>query len=153
MVRRQILLASVIVIALGVPCVARGADVDDLKTAFEQGVKALNAQDVDGFMALAHDQAVVFGAASPFPVDGKAAQRQTFQSAVNNRESTTFTPVNPQFRVIGDTGIAWGHAVITLKPKGGPLETQYVRYTLVYVKTDGKWLRAAGHVSWMPPGH
>jgi uncharacterized protein (TIGR02246 family) len=133
--------------------VALSADVDDLKATFEQGTKALNALDVDGFMALAHDQGVVFGAASPFPVDGKAAQRQVFQSAVNSRESQNFTPINPQFRVVGTTGIAWGHSVLTIKPKGGPLETHYVRYTLIYTKSDGKWLRVASHTSWMPAGN
>ena len=63
-----------------IPAVARGADVDDLKATYEQGVKALNALDVDGFMASAHDQGMTFGAASPFPVDGKVAQRQEASS-------------------------------------------------------------------------
>lgn len=153
MIRRHTSLAFALFAVLCVPTVARGADVDDLKAAFEQGTKALNALDLDGFMALAHDQSVTFGAASPFPIDGKAAQRQTLQNAMNGRESQTFTPINPQFRVIGTTGIVWGHGSLVIKPKGGPLETQYVRYTIVYAKTDGKWLRAATHLSWMPAGN
>jgi len=153
MIRRHTLLAFAIVAVLCAPTVARGADVDDLKAAFEEGRKALNALDVDGFMALAHDQGVTFGAASPFPVDGKAAQRQVLQNVVNNRESQNFTPINPQFRVIGTTGIAWGNASIAIKPKGGPLETNYMRYTIVYAKSDGKWLRVATHLSWMPAGN
>lgn len=153
MIRRHTLLAFAIFSVLCAPTVVRSADVDDVKAAFEQGVKAINALDVDGFMALAHDQSVTFGAASPFPTDGKAAQRQALQNAVNNRESQTFTPVNPQFRVIGTTGIAWGNASIAIKPKGGPLETHYLRYTIVFAKADGKWLRVATHLSWMPAGN
>jgi uncharacterized protein (TIGR02246 family) len=147
------LLAFALFAGLCAPTVVRGADVDDLKAAFEQGTKALNALDVDGFMALAHDQGVTFGAASPFPTDGKAAQRQALQGIVSSRESQTFTPINPQFRVIGTTGIVWGHGSIAIKPKGGPLDTNYVRYTIVYAKTDGKWLRVATHLSWMPAGN
>ncbi len=150
---RRTLLIFAIVTILFVPAIVRGADVDDLKAAFEQGVKALNALDVDGFMALSHDQSVTFGASSPFPVDGKAAQRQVTQNAVNNRESQTFTPINPQFRVIGTTGITWGNGSVAFKPKGGPLETHYVRYTIVFAKSDGKWLRVATHLSWMPAGN
>ena len=153
MIRRHMLLAFAIFAVLCAPTVVRGADVDDLKAAFEQGTKALNALDVDGFMALAHDQSVTVGASSPFPVDGKAAQRQVFQSAVNNRESQNFTPINPQFRVIGTTGITWGNGSVAIKPKGGPLETHYVRYTIIYAKSDGKWLRVASHISWMPAGN
>ena len=152
MIRRHTLLAFAIFSVLCTPTVVRSADVDDLKATYEQGLKALNALDVDGFMALAHDQGVTFGAASPFPVDGKAAQRQAVQSAVSSRESQTFTPINPQFRVIGMTGITWGNGSVAIKPKGGPLETHYVRYTIVYAKSDGKWLRVASHLSWMPAG-
>jgi ketosteroid isomerase-like protein len=153
MIRKYILLVSALFVVLCAPTIVRGADVDDLKAAFEQGVKAVNALDVDGFMALAHDQSVTFGASSPFPTDGKAAQRQAVQNNVNNRESQTFTPINPQFRVIGTTGIAWGNASIAIKPKGGPLDTNWVRYTIVYAKTDGKWLRVATHLSWVPAGN
>ena len=153
MIRKNAILAFAIFTVICAPAAVRGADVDDLKAAFEQGTKAINALDVDGFMALAHDQSVVFGAASPFPTDGKAAQRQIIQSVVNSRESQTFTPINPQFRVIGTTGIAWGNGSIVIKPKGGPLETHYVRYTIAYAKSDGKWLRVATHISWMPAGN
>lgn len=153
MIRRYALSAFAIFAVLWAPTVVHGADVDDLKAAFEQGVKAINALDVDGFMALAHDQSVTFGAASPFPTDGKAAQRQILQNAVSSRESQTFAPINPQFRVIGTTGIAWGNANIAIKPKGGPLATQYLRYTIVYAKSDGKWLRVATHLSWIPAGN
>jgi ketosteroid isomerase-like protein len=153
MIRKHMLLAFALFAVLCAPTVVCGADVDDLKATFEQGTKALNALDVDGFMASAHDQGVTFGAASPFPVDGKAAQRQILQSVISSRESQNFTPINPQFRVVGTTGIAWGHGSIVIKPKGGPLETQYVRYTIVYAKTDGKWLRVATHLSWMPAGN
>jgi ketosteroid isomerase-like protein len=153
MIRRHTLMAFAIFSVLCAPTVVRSADVDDVKATFEQGVKTLNALDVDGFMALEHDQGVRIGATSPFPVDGKAAQRQGLQHVINNRESQTFTPINPQFRVIGTTGIAWGNASLAIKPKDGPLETHYMRYTIVYAKSDGKWLRVASHLSWMPAGN
>jgi ketosteroid isomerase-like protein len=135
------------------PPITQGADVDDLKAVFEQGTKALSALDADGFMASAHEQSITFGAASPVPVDGKAAQQQVTQSVMSSRESQNFTPINPQFRVIGTTGMAWGHGRVAIKPKGGPLETNWVRYTIIYAKSDGKWLRVASHLSRLPSGN
>ncbi len=81
MTYKRTICALVLIVVVCVPATVRGADVDDLKAAFEQGLKALNALDVDGFMASAHDQSVTFGTSSPFPVDGKAAQQQVLQTS------------------------------------------------------------------------
>lgn len=153
MVYKRVLLILAIVAVLFTPSTARSADVDDLKAAFDQLTKALNARDLDAVMAGLHDQVVTFGASSPFPADGKAAARQTLQAVFANNESITVTPVNPQFRVTGNTGVAWGHVSLVTKPKDGPVATTYARYTFTYTKTDGKWLRVAQHISRIPSGN
>ena len=58
-----------------------------------------------------------------------------------------FTPLNPQFRVIGNIGVAWGHDKVELKPKDGPTQIYAGRYTFVYTKADGKWVRVVAHAS------
>jgi len=108
---------------------------------------ALNRRDLNAFVASAHDQVILFGQFPPFSVEGKEAYRQRYQTMFARHQSVTFTPLNPQFLVSGNLGVAWGHHRITLKPKDGPAETYAGRYTFVYTKADGKWLRVVAHAS------
>ena len=126
------------------------ADIDDLKGTFEQVVAAINRRDANAYSALWHEQIVAFPPFSPFPVDGKATLRQVAEANFANSESVSFTPVNPQCRVVGSTGIVWGHTALTVKPKDGPLRTMFARFTFVFTKSDGKWLETAVHVSQLP---
>ncbi len=102
----------------------------DLKTAFEQLVKALNSRDLNTLSALWHEQITTFQPNSPFPLDGPAMQRRVFQSLFDNAESIIAIPINPQFRVVGDIGMVWGHFTLMIKPKDGLLQTSFVRSTL-----------------------
>jgi ketosteroid isomerase-like protein len=128
-------------------------DMDDLKATFEQMIKALNTRDLEALLALSHEQSVSFGVTTPFAIDGKAASRQANQASFTNNESIMNTPINPQFRVIGSTGLCWGNMATAFKPKDGPLQTVYVRYLWTFVKENGKWLRVANHLSRMPSGN
>lgn len=129
------------------------SDLDTLRRTFDQLVDALNARDADAFATLLHEQVVFFGHTSPFPVDGQATVRQGLQVVFAQRESETMTPVNPQFRVSGETGIAWGNAAVSVKPKDGPLSTIFDRYTFTFVESKGRWLVAAAHFSLLPSGN
>jgi ketosteroid isomerase-like protein len=131
----------------------RGAEVDDLKATVEQLTAALNKRDLDAWSSIAHDQMVVFNAISPFPVDGKAAQRQVYQTIFNNTESLTSTLLNFQYRVIGETGIVWGHMMFAVKPKDGPMQVSYGRALGTYTKVEGKWRLVAVHLSAIPLGN
>jgi hypothetical protein len=51
------------------------------------------------------------------------------------------------------TGLAWGHAALSLKPKDGPLRTVFIRYTWTFAKTDGQWREVAVHSSLIPSGN
>ena len=68
-------LGWLVVSALLVSTPALAGDVDDLKAAFEKGVKGYNSRDVNIF-ATVHDQHVDFGAAIPFAILGKAQYQQ-----------------------------------------------------------------------------
>jgi ketosteroid isomerase-like protein len=86
-------------------------------------------------------------------VAGKAAYQQIWQTNFADNERFTLTPINFQYQVIGNTGVIWGHLAVALKPKGGPARTQFLRFTGTYVKSEGKWLTAATHVSLIPSGN
>ncbi|HXG19691.1 MAG TPA: nuclear transport factor 2 family protein [Methylomirabilota bacterium] len=148
---RQTLFTVAVVVVLVAPLVARSDDLTDLKAAFEQGSKAANARDLEAFAATWHDQVVSFGSRSPFPVDGKPALRQSFQTVFANHESFSFTPINPQYRVSSNLGVAWGNYMLALKPKDGPLATSFGRYAVTFVKSDGQWLQMVRHFSLLPP--
>ena len=108
-----------------------------------------NSQDENVF-ATVHDQHVDFGAGAPFAVVGKVPYQQNTKAFWGTTESATITPINPQFLVVGSTGIAWGYCSMALKPKDGPMGMHFVRYTFTYAKSGGKWLSVASHVSWIP---
>jgi ketosteroid isomerase-like protein len=129
------------------------SDVDSFKTAFERLVEALNSRDLETLTEGMHDGVTLFGAVAPSPIEGKEAARQVYQALFANTESATVALRQPQYRVTDTTGIAWGYATLTFKPKDGPLETRVVRYTETFTKQDGQWLRVAVHHSLIPSGN
>lgn len=152
MVYRRVLLTVTLGAVLVTAAAARGDDVADLKATFEQGIAALNKQDVNAFLALYHDDFTGFGALAPFLTEGKSALQATLQNVFSSRESTAVRPMNPQFHVIGSTGIVQTYLTNTFKPKDGPATTVFTRGTLTYVKADGKWRVVASHLSRIPSG-
>lgn len=141
-----------VVLVFFVSAPALAGDVDDVKATFDNAVKAYNSKD-EGFFNMVHDQGVVFSPSVPFAADGKAAYEQYTKGVWANMDSSTFVPVNPQFRVIGDMGLAWGHYAIALKPKDGGARSIYGRYTVVFAKSGGKWLAVTAHYSALPSGN
>jgi hypothetical protein len=53
-------------------------------------------------------------------INGAAALHQDFHGFFARHERRTLIPINPQYRVFGNTGVAWGHFALMLKPKEGP---------------------------------
>jgi ketosteroid isomerase-like protein len=129
------------------------ADIDELRATFEQMVAAICRGDAAAYSSFWHEQIVAFPPFSPFAVEGKATLRQVAEVNFANAESVSFAPVNPQCRVIGSTGIVWGHTALTIKPKDGPLRTLFARFTFIFAQTDGQWREVAVHVSQLPSGN
>jgi ketosteroid isomerase-like protein len=126
------------------------ADIYDLKATFEQVVAAICRRDAGAYSNFWHEQIVAFPPLSPFPVEGKSTLRQMAEANFAQNETVTFSPINPQCRVIGTTGIVWGHTALTRKPKDGPLTTLFARFSFIFAKTEGGWREVAVHVSQLP---
>ena len=124
--------------------------VDELRTTAELVISTLNRKDLDTWATLVHEQAVGFYAFSPFAVEGKTALRENFQALLSTMETLTITPLNFQYRVVGDTGYTWGHVVVAFKPKDGPLRVSWAREIMTYAKVGEKWQMVAVHVSAIP---
>ncbi len=146
------ILGWLVVLALLVSTPVFAGDVEDLEAIFEKGVKAYNSKD-EAFFTLLDDRGVVFSPSVPFAAEGKTAYEQYTRGVWTSMDSSTFTAVNPQFRVIGSTGLAWGHYAIALKPKDGGARSIFGRYTVVYNKSGGKWLAVNAHYSALPSGN
>lgn len=141
MVYRRIGLVVVLVVLLFAPSAVYSDDVNDLKASFEQTITAYNARDLAALVAGQHDHLMYFGPFASSSLKGKDAVWQAFQTLFATYESITFTPFDPQFRVNGTTGVAWGFADVRLKPKNGPMATAFFHYNWTYTKSDDRWLR------------
>ena len=154
---RPVVLTVAAIALLIVPTTASAGDVDDLKAAYEAGGEAFNKQDVSAVLASQHDEFVAYGATAVFPDDrkgrSKADRRQGLENFFANRERFSVTSINPQYRVVGTTGIVWGHSRTVIKLKDGPQETRTRRFVSTWVKSDGKWLILASHRSAVPSGN
>lgn len=83
------------------------ADIDDLRATFEQVVAAICRRDAGAYSSFWHEQILAFPQFSPFAVEGKATLRSMAEAKFTQNENVTFSPINPQWRVIGSTGIVW----------------------------------------------
>lgn len=140
--------------ALFISLVAAAAYGDDLQAVeanFKAEIAALNARDLEATLAQVHDGIVLFGLFSPFPSNGKDEYRQAVQAYFGSYQEATFTPVSPQFRIVGTTAIAWGHYQLAATPKDGPLSYSHGRYIFTHTKVDGKWLILSMHISPLEP--
>lgn len=135
------------------PVLAQMDGTSDLKAAFEAEIGAVNAHDLETLMGMQHEQIIALSPASPAPIDGKAARRQGYQQLFETMETFTVTPHNPQYRVVGDTGVVWGTYTIERQPKGGPATAASVRFSRTYIKTNGQWQLFVYHVSPVPAGN
>jgi len=127
-------------------------DLEELKAAHEATIKFLNANDLKSWNAAFYDREVRFTPTDPFPIDVEKASRNSSPGDYPLEFRKT-TGVNLQYRVIGTTGLVWGYHRDVIKPKDGQLQSYLQRALLVYVKVDGKWLRAATHQSAVPTGN
>ena len=149
---RRLFVSIVLLSLLSVPQFAAGSDMDDFKAEVEKFVQAFNSFDVETIAKTAHPGMVVYTIDSPFPEVHQTSNtfRDGIQGWFDTLESLNIVLVNPQYRVVGNTGIAWGYETSTAKPKDGPPTTNHYRVTMTFVKSGGKWLLLTIHMSDLP---
>ena len=153
------LLISIAVLALiVVPQFVLGSDLDDLKAAYNQTIKAWNSQDAEILASLSYPGFIEIERDSPFafefPIENAdIAILDVLHNWFSTLEFLKVTSINCKFRVIGDTGIMWGYYSAEIKPKDGPVHTEYARETQTWVKSKGKWLLLIKHISPIPSGN
>jgi len=151
---KRLLISMTILAFLVVPQFALGADLDDFKAEVEKFVQAFNSFDVSTIAQTAHPGLVVYNTTSPFPdvYPTTAALANAMQEWFSTLESLNIVRVNPQYQVVGNTGVMWGYDTSTTKPKDGPTTTDHYRVTMTFIKSGGKWRVLTIHMSNLPSG-
>lgn len=128
------------VLLLITPAPGEDHEAAQLRMSFESAVAALNAGDIDGFLADVHEKALSFYSCGPTSgKEGKAACQLDWERFFGKTHAARFEPQNMQYRVIGNTGIAWGEYEVNVKTRDGGNARHRGRYTMTYTKEDGKW--------------
>ena len=131
--------------------VVHGQDLAELKKSFTAEIDAINSRNLDASLTSADDRMILFGIFSPFPIEGKEGLRQAVQEYFNDYDHAIFSPIDPDYRIIGPVGIAWGNFRIATKQKNGPSEYSDGRYMFTYTQDDGKWVLISMHYSLLKP--
>ena len=92
-----------------------------------------------------HDHVVQCDPSPKTPAVGRGARESRFRTLFESNERVSFTPVNPEFRVLGTTGIVWYSYVLEVRPKEGPATKTEGLATDTYVLSNGEWLRLMAH--------
>ena len=128
------------------PALGGASETAALQESFETAVAALNKGNVDGFLANIHDKALSFYSCGPTSgKEGRAACQLDWERFFGKTHEAKFEPQNMQYRVIGNTGIAWGDYAVSVKTKNGASIQHHGRYTMTYTYEDGEWKLVMQH--------
>jgi ketosteroid isomerase-like protein len=127
-------------------------DLADLKATQMSMVKAVNAGDLETVFGMVHDGRIRIGPNSAFPSVMRDRER-TKQSYAKFFETHRFRVIwyKPDFRVVGNTGFVWGLTEVNVMSKKGPTQRLFLKTSLVYVKSEGKWKLMLQHYTPIPP--
>ena len=149
---KRLIISFAVLALLIVSNLAFGDDLDDLKAADDRHFKAFAARDAATFSAMAHPELVAFARNAAFALPNRELSIKSLQDWFATLESLSITPIDYQYKVIGNTGIVWGYNIVTYKPKDGSQQTYQQRQTSTWIKSGGKWLALLSHASAIPSG-
>jgi ketosteroid isomerase-like protein len=122
---------------------AEGGTADDasLRTAFDRLSKTLNGGDVDGFLALFHERAVVIDEDSPFRNTKEQFIDHLGFHGAKNWEGFAWVPRDTRLFVRGNTGYTAGTVTFRGKPVDSGFRLRHMMHTI-------GWSRPAAGADW-----
>lgn len=121
-----------------------------LRDAHRKYLKAWSDHDIDTIVEMGTG-AAGFGHSTAFP--RPVREKEKFRAGVTKfYEMMDVFKINiytENYRVVGDTGMAWGHISYVTKQKDGPQREVYQRYTHIFSNVTGKWTLVMYHRSIM----
>ena len=125
---------------LAAPVYADDANqLHDLEALFDAEIRRMNAGTGGAFAASSHTDVVVFSMFSPLSIVGKDAFQQFMQRYFEQHAEAIFTAVDPRFRIVKTTALAWGFFTLTEPSKDGSLQAVHGRYLLTYTRVEERW--------------
>ena len=129
-----------------VPASGQDAATQKLQHTFETAVAALNQGNIDGFLANIHEGALSFYSCGPTSgKEGKEACQLDWERFFGKTAAAKFEPKDMQYRVMGNTGVAWGNYDVVVKAKDGREMRHQGRYTMTYTLELGEWRLVMQH--------
>lgn len=150
---KRILVCVMIFGFLFVPQLASADDAGDLKASFEKFVEAFNSFDHNTISKMTYPGHVGFYTDGAFPeiaASSLSERRGPIRDWFKTLESLNIALIQPEYKVIGNTGIMWGYETITVKPEDGPQRSTHCRIIHTFIKVDGKWNVLTTHMSLIP---
>ena len=146
MTRYSYMVVGIVTISLcAFPTIAAANDdspnVDTLRAAFEGAVSGLNTGNMEAFLRTVHDEALSFYSCGPTSgKQGREACALDWQLFFNTTSDARFETENAQYRIIGDSGIAYGDYSLSVNYNNQGRQTVHQgRYTMTYSLVDGEW--------------
>lgn len=127
-------------------------EVADLKATNDKYFNAWNASDVETFTGMWIDGGAWLADSRAFPIPvRKSPGRVKMWTRFFETHIINFTWYNPQYLVIGNTGLVWGLVtqMVIDKAKGTGKEV-YLKMSVTYVNSEGEWKVALLHSSPIP---
>ncbi len=131
-------------------------DTEDLKAAFDSALEALENKDSGRFVEHWHPEAVLLSRNRIHPIDRAELDDREwahlFEDLFGRIISAGYTKSAVHFRVIGQTGLAWGLTRLAVDTRGGEGFDQQSRLTAVFSKHEGAWKIILWNDSPLPTG-
>ena len=129
------------------PPVVTAPPVEAPPTVAEQWAAAFTKGDLDALMGLYDDDAQMWGTSSSQIRKGARAIRQYYAQLLKAFPGTRITLRETSPRLYGDAGVNSGSYTMRRVAPDGKVVVTSARFTMTYVRRDGKWLIVDQHSS------
>jgi hypothetical protein len=118
---------------------------DSLQVAFQEVTAALNRGDLDAFYGFMHPKLLMIDEDSPWRLDLAGFKDHISFHGGGVWESFGWIPRDPQFRVVGETGVVAGGATFRGKPKDAGYRLRHLLYSQGWIRDAGVWRMVLWH--------
>ena len=126
-------------------------DLADLKAAHKKILRALNTGDVQGMFEIWQEGAIYISYVQGFPIVTSRAMGTQVWTKFFEKYIIRSMWYKVDYRVIGNTGLTWGTRTLVVRNKAtGVGKRSFVRTSIAWVKSEGKWGAVMEHNSPIP---
>ena len=153
--RPRIVLSLIVVTTFMLLCQpAIADDLADLKTTHQMLDKAWNTGNVAGAFEIWQDGGIWVPVSQAFPIVTSSAAGIPMFTKWLETHIYRYRWYKVDYRVTGDTGFVWGVRTTTEIAKAtGTGKRSFLKTTVVFVKSEGKWKAVMHHDTPIPSEH